>query len=247
MAIASVLAGALIPSLIRGIQQSYSKAEAESLKTLADSLEQYVLSNKRIPSRSISDWSVALAENLSQSPKQIAENPRGYDRALFLDPRFLRSTSSSFNGFSQNRGLTTAPFSPRAIFVSNLNADVRTRRLSPAQFEALWQQSAGALYIETKELKIERINFSPLFHRVLLSNQKTSSAGFMLENGAMGTVQRHSGGIDGFEERYVLGDSQLKLFDSPLSSAPLKTSVLVSGSTSFRYVLTGTNWNWVSP
>ncbi|MEE9335618.1 MAG: prepilin-type N-terminal cleavage/methylation domain-containing protein [Granulosicoccaceae bacterium] len=247
MAITSVLAGVLMPSLIRGIQQSYSKAEAQSMLSLVQSLRQYTLSKKRIPSRAVSDWSVALADNLGQSPAQIAQNGRGYNRALFLDPRFLHSTANQFNGFSQNRGLTAAPFSPRAIFVSDLNNNVLTRQLNAAQFNALWEQSASALYKESKEIKVERINFSSLFHRVLLTNQKTSAAGFITEDGAMGTVQPHSGGIDGAEERYILGTSQLKLFDSTDSSVPFQTTVLVNGSTNFRHILTGTNWNWVNP
>ncbi|MBX2839813.1 MAG: type II secretion system GspH family protein [Gammaproteobacteria bacterium] len=247
LAIASILAGALAPSLVRGIKKSYASAEEQSLRTLSSSLKEYVLERKRIPSSTLSDWSGKLAEISSEAPGKISQNERGFTRILVFDPTFLSSTPAVFPGLTQSLGLTNQPHSPRAMFVSDLTRNLTGTNVSSSQFDAIWAQASGALYTESDDLKIERVNFAPLFHRVLLTNQNTTESGYSLESGPIAPVPAKSGTLDGSVERFIISETKLDLFEDPFSSASLQTSDLVNGSTTYRYEFNGTSWNWTRP
>ncbi|MEE9322266.1 MAG: type II secretion system protein [Granulosicoccus sp.] len=247
LAISSILAGSLAPSLIRSLELSHSESEAESLKTMATVLIEYVMSNKRIPSSNPSDWGSALAVVASVSPANLTHNQRNYSRALFFDPLFLTNTESNFSGFTQNLGLLNKPPSPRILIISNLAGNTTSSLLTSLQFNAIWNQTNDAGFVESKTIKIERVNLAAYFHQVLLSNQNSNSAAFSLDLGSVGAVPPISGATDGEEIRHIIKSTQLRLHAAPYPSGPVQTTLLVNSSQSFSYTNTSGSWSWRSP
>lgn len=247
LAITSILAGALVPSLVRSIQDSFASAEETSLNTLASLFELYVLEQKRIPSPTPADWASALAGVASEPQANIERNQRGHTRAIFFDPLFFTTTATNFTGFSQDLGLTARPNSPRLMFVSDLTTSITTQNLSPSQFDAIWNQSATALHTESEDVKIVRLNLAPLFKRVHLTNQTAQDATFSFENASKGAVGAKIGTTDGQVERYVIRGSLMQLFGSPYPSIDLHTSTLIVAGVGYRYVDNSGTGEWVSP
>ncbi len=247
MAITSILAGSLAPSLIRSWQDSQSSSEEESLKTLSATLITYISENKRIPSPNPSSWGPALADIASASPKNITHNQSGYSRALFFDPKFFTNTETSFTGFTQNLGLLAKPASPRVLLVSNLENNTSTVNLNSAQFNAIWNEDTGSIFTENKTLKVIRLNLSSTFHQILLTNSHTSNAAFSLDEGARGSVDAKSGSTDGEEIRYVIKSSKLKLYLPPYPTGNLQTSLLIDTSQSFSFEEQGGFLEWRRP
>lgn len=247
LAISSILAGSLAPSLIRTLENSHSESEADSLTTMAALLTEYVMSNKRIPSSNPSDWGSALAGIASVSPVNLTHNQRNHARALFFDPLFLSNTESNFSGFTQNLGLLNKPPSPRILIISNLASNTPTSHLTSLQFNAIWNQTNDAIFVESKKVKIERVNLASYFHQVLLTNQNSNSAAFSLDLGSAGTVPPMSGTTDGEAIRYIIKSTQLRLLAAPYPTGLVQTTLLVNASQSFSYTDTSGTWSWRSP
>ena len=244
MAIASILAGALAPGIIRTLNDANSVAETNSLTAIADAFTDYVLETKRIPSSNPNVWGSALAEVASVSPTNIVKNQRGYTRAIYFDPRFFTNSESNFTGFTQSLGLNEKPVSPRLFIASDLSSDLSTAQLTSTQFDAIWNQSNDASIVAGKTIKIERINLGSIFHHVLFTNEHANSVAFSLENGVIGVIPPKIGATDGQQNKYIIAATQLRLYVAPHPSGDLQKSLLVNASQSFSFADLGGSWAW---
>ncbi len=125
IAVLAILAGALAPSVVQMIDEGYRAAETENLQTISDGFVRYVRATKQIPSTVDSDWTVAVAQFAALAPGKVLQNPKNHDRRLYADQMFFTNVNSAFNGYTQDQGLSSAPFSPRLILASPLDGDVR--------------------------------------------------------------------------------------------------------------------------
>ncbi len=242
MAVMAILAGALAPSVFRMLEESYQSAEATSLETLSEALEDYIKTQKSIPSSA--DWVAAVADYAALPPNRVELNEKNFARRIYFDPMFFTNSNSSFSGFSQTSGLSARPYSPRIIIASSLDGAVTANLNTHDRFSAVWDQVGTPLITESKTVFVERINLVSLFKRVLLSNEATSQTSFELEGGSESAVAAASGGVDGQREIYVISDTRLELNAAPYPGGTTLRQLLVRNDTSVRYQSDGVTWSW---
>lgn len=244
MAILAILAAVLAPSLTDGIDRAYAAREAESLKNLSEALEQHVLTSRSIPRQTPAVWSAAVASYTDLGVNDVLLNPRGFRRAMYVDPQFFSATEVTFPGYTQNAGVASRPFSPRIMLVSDLTRDAPGAPSTAAGFAAIWDQTAGAGVVEGDKVKVARLNLAGRFHRLLLVNSSPQQPAFALEGGSVTPVPGAVGGVDGMIERYVLDRTQLSVFFGPFPAGGLNTRTLVGSDIAFHYRTDGTAWYW---
>lgn len=265
MAVVAIMAGALAPNLADSIDTAYSDAERQNLKTLAESLQEYILEQKRIPSPQASSWVDAIASVSTYSKERIRSNDKGYRRRLLFDPGFFTGGDKKFKGYVQGKGLNQQPVSPRMMLISDMTRHTRNVKNKTAVFDAIWNRADKAVLKEGDDLIIERINLAGKFHRIILSNQNSKSASYRLESGSNEPVPRANGGRDGSLTRYVLHNSRIALFAAPYPSGDMQQVAVVKSDYAMRYQSTVTgvqnngkkedddkaqsapDWVWVKP
>jgi len=247
MAIMAILAGALSPNIARSIDKAYSEAESQNMETITDNLGEYILQKKRIPSGKISSWVNAISTISKIKKEDLEYNNKGYRRQLVFDPRFFSNSDKVFKGFKQKKGLSKPPISPRALLISDMTRHVSKVSNRAKVFNAIWNQTKSSPLTESKTLKIERINLSDKFHRIILSNERNSKPSYQLEKGKVGVLPSAKKGRDGIITRYVLDNTKINLFDAPYPKGKLKQTTIIREDWSIRYQLNGKKWNWVKP
>ena len=244
MAVMAILAGAIAPAVFQMMEDAYETAEAENLKHLGDALRQVVRNDKRIPSLTSSDWSVALADYASIAPANVLLNERNQNRRLYADPMFFTNSNQTFAGYSQTTGLSSRPYSPRLMLISNLDGSVSANLNSHTLFSDVWEQTSDAVLVESDSLLIERINLAPEFYEVVLSNANSAQAGYVLDAGAEGAIAAAVGGADGSRAVFVLSGTRLALRAAPYPGGTTQRQILLADNQNFRYQLDGGIWVW---
>jgi len=246
LAIMGILAGALAPNIFQAIDEAYATAEEQNLAALEDALRNYVTTTKRIPSATQTDWTVALSEASSMALTRVTNNQRNFARRLYFDPRFLTPSDTNFSGFTQVQGLTTSPVSPRVMIVSDLKANLPNPPTTSSAFNAIWDQTGTPTVIESKMLKIQRVNMKDYFHRIILSNQNTNASAYSIEAGSQSSVPGASSGLDGVVTRYLLTGSKVNLHMDTFPSGAIERSFILREQSSLRYQTDGSIWSWSS-
>lgn len=244
MAVISIMAGILAPNVIDTIKRGFGEAESNNIKALANSLEEYILQNKQIPTQAQTSWVPAIAGFSELPQNQVEFNDRGFRRRLYIDPHFFSNSDTNFPGYSQTSGLTTNVISPRIILVSDLSANAPNPPTTNSAFSAIWEQLPTALLLESETVKIERLQLAAIFHRVLLVNSNIEQAAYSLEAGGLSAVPASSGGLDGNLTLYVLSNTQLNLFLNPFPTGSLNTLSIVNSGQSYQFQTNGSNWFW---
>ena len=245
MAVMAIMAGALAPSVFQLIEEGYQDAEEQSLKTIAQALERSISNRKVIPTQNVNDWSNVVADYASLPPQRVSANDKHFSRRMYADPMFFNTSNQNFAGYSQTQGLVVAPHSPRLMLVSSLIGNVSTNLTTHAQFSDVWEQTADAQIVESKTLKIERINLNSLFVRVVLTNASTQQTGFALEGATEGAIAANSSGVDGARSIYVLAGTHVVLNAAPYPGGTGLRQFIVRDQKSLRYELQGSAWTWV--
>ena len=235
MAILAILAAVMAPNFFRAINDAYAAAERENLQQLAEDLEHYVVTNKAIPSQSVSAWSAALSTISNYPEADIQDNQRGYQRAIYFDPRFFTTSDTSFSGYTQSSGVSSGPNSARIMIMSDMTADMPSLSSTTSEFDAIWDQDSGAAVLESNDVKIHRLNINNLFHRVILSNPNTSQTAYALDSGSQNPVPAASGGTDGVADFWVIEGTELRLFAPPYPSGSLSTVSLIDSVFSYSF------------
>lgn len=246
LAVMAILAGMMAPSVFSGINEAYATAERGNLETLADDLERYISSSLSIPSRQPANWSSAIASMSGYREAQILDNARGYQRGIYFDPQFMTTAQVAFNGYTQTSGLSAQPNSPRLMIISDFGGNVPTLPADAAEFNAIWNQSSSARYLESDEVMIQRVHLGRYFHRIVLTNTNSNQPGYALENQAEAAIPSASGAISGVAERYLLEGTRLQLNADPFPVGTLLNTVLVTQAVGYSYIDNGTNWMWVA-
>ncbi|PCI09355.1 MAG: hypothetical protein COB77_00100 [Gammaproteobacteria bacterium] len=247
MAIMAILAGTLSPNIADSLNRAYADAEIQNMEVIADSLNRYILQEKRIPSGNTSSWVKALSSFSTFTNEEIEYNSKGYRRQLIFDPRFFSHSDKKFSGFVQSKGLFEAPVSPRVLLVSDMTRHVPSISNSSKVFNAIWNQAKNSKFIESNNVKIKRIHLSSKFHRVILSNQNKSNAYYQLESGKYAFVPATKKGSDGVITRYIINSTRIGLFKVPYPSGKLEQTAILQSDWAMRYQANGKNWHWVKP
>ena len=176
MAILSIIACMVVPVVVSQYDRAAWVREDKDLSTITNALVLSILQTKVIPSEA--NWLNAVAAQIADAPGSIATTPRNVARYFKLDPNFPVATDTPLMGG------TIITNSARAMLISTIGTPLVTTDLSGANFNAIWntpdnQRPAGWSWTgKGEDLKIQRINFEPLFHRLKLANQSTAFKGF---------------------------------------------------------------------
>ena len=244
MAILSILAAVLAPSVFEAIDRALGDAENINVQQLATALEQSILDSKRIPTQNTNDWVNAIASFSSFSRNEIEFNARNYSRRLYIDPRFFTTTDSTFPGYTQTTGQNVVLVSPRLMLVSDLTRNAPAPPTTNSAFSAIWDQTAGANVVEGDKVKVQRLHLAALFNRVVLLNSNTQQPAYRIESGSSYPVPPAAGAVDGQRTLYILRHSNLNLLANPYPGGGLLTLAIVNADQSFRFETNGSQWYW---
>jgi type II secretory pathway pseudopilin PulG len=178
LVVMTILAAVVAENVIGQIKQANRDAEADNLQTFADGLRRSILHTRSVPGTN--NWDDALVTELALPLNRITLSSAGNARVLVLDPAFRVGTNSaSVPPYTQTRDGSTNPVSPRAILLASVSQPLPALTIDAASFSNLWYNAPAdtapsgwpAAWAKTgKDLKIVRMDWSGLFHRVVLAN-----------------------------------------------------------------------------
>lgn len=233
LAIVAVIAALLVPISLRHLDQVASEQEMARLQALGGALQQSILRTRSIPSPT--NWASVLAAQSGMDIRSVTNNFRNRPRVFLVDAGGWCSTNLPF---SQGPGGTSNfPASARVILMSSLGKSlpVATGMPTAADFNALWDAPPntvprGGWNGDPYDVKIQRVNLSPLFVRLVLSTYNSATNGqFAIDSSATNQVPFNGG----FGAYFIKGTT-LKLFTGRPTSA-LDSSQILNEDSSFVY------------
>ncbi len=246
MAVVAILLAVLAPAVFKQIDRAARTREISDLHAISNALVLQTISTnstKTVPSETT--WAQAVATWTRQSVSTITTTPRGHARAFLVD------TSGWFGAiqlpYTQSTGGTTnPPLKARLIIVSTIGRDlpVATGRPSSEVFNDIWDTPEGGKPARWQrwagtgdDLVIQRINFEPLFHRLILLNRDVRTLGYpTFSIDSTSTMPLAPGGGNQWD-RYYLDGSIVSFCDS--NSTPVLRFPLTRD---FSYVFEGSIW-----
>ncbi len=160
LAIMAILAGVLVPNVLRSMDRAAVRAEAETLAALGEQTKLYLRINRVAPTAA--NWPTALGALADLAPVDIATNKRALARSFLVDP--------------------AATPAPRVLILSSMRAGMTlpgaANITTAAQFQSLWQTADKAVPTTAswsgwsawsavtgsgEYLLIERVNLAPIY------------------------------------------------------------------------------------
>ncbi len=237
LVILAVLAGFLVPVMLRHLDRVASRQEIHALQTLSDALQQGICRTRHIPNQA--DWPAFIATQAGLDLGAVTNNVRKHPRVFLLDPSRWFSANMSYTQTSI--GTPDYPANARVMLVSSLGKDLPLTSGMPldADFQALWDTPPGTVPNtgawagwkgDPDDVKIQRVNLSPLFVRLVLSTYTSATNGqYAIEPSSTNLVPSGNG-LAG----YFLKGSVLRLFSGPPGTR-LDSSQVLNEDTSFVY------------
>src|SRR6266536_3397979 len=84
LAVMAILAGMLVPALVRQMDKVAGDQESAALKSFGDALQQSIMRNGYIPSAT--DWAAQTATELGVDVTKVTTSPRNRPRLFLVDP-----------------------------------------------------------------------------------------------------------------------------------------------------------------
>jgi len=216
LAIIAILASLLLPRLIKRIDEATRTQEIANLAAIQEALKLEVIRNSTVPDEN--GWWHAAARWSTLVPSKVNVNSRGHPRIYYRETS-PNPPKEAFAGYlyTQTTNGTTQPASLRAIVVSpqgGFNApNLAGGALSPSDFHDLWNTPDGAKpsisiwssWTGTgEEFLMQRVDYAPLFHHVLLINRDAGYTWFTI-NGSSGIRLDHLTNNAGWDAYFVEG------------------------------------------
>lgn len=214
LAIVGIIAALLVPVAVRQIDRAAWKKEVSDLGAISNALVLQVVRNASIPGPT--NWA-QVASAFTQLPvATITTTPRGFTRALLVDGSGWSATNTYYS--QDANGTPVVPNGARAMIVSCIavtNLPVASSVVSAATFNNIWNTqdqtkptSWSGWNGSGTDLVIQRLNFQPLFHRLVLWVRDPSSAPYYGINNSSLTLLSTSNNVDS----YFLDTSVLNMY-----------------------------------
>jgi prepilin-type N-terminal cleavage/methylation domain-containing protein len=221
LAVIAILAVALIPILIRQMDQMAADKETAQLKIFAEGLRLGISKTKSIPDEA--GMPLVIASNVGVGTNQVLLNDRRVARRFKIDPAFQIGPAASPPPYDQNSnaaGSTIQPVNPRVMILSSLSPSLPAlSAMNAANFDSVWNTPEGQTnaylwslgYTGGADLKIQRIHLADLFVKLSLINDASSvpytQGAFKIDGSAI-VVCPSSGGINS----YYIDSTRLELY-----------------------------------
>jgi hypothetical protein len=207
------------PVVIRRIDLARTAKETIDTASISNAVALQILTNQRIPAEATWVSEVATWNNVPQA--KVAVNPRGQNRVLLIDTNGWLATLPTAGYNMPATGVPNLPPSNlRMMLVScssgPLPAGVTTGRPGNAVFNAIWDTRDMAKPNLTnwttwtgngEDLVIQRINLTPMWHRLTLVNRDKTSANYAI--GTTGLTLNPNASVNA----YYLNGTDLGLCD----------------------------------
>jgi type II secretory pathway pseudopilin PulG len=183
LAIIGILAAVVLSSVMTRIKLTQRQNEAGNLNTLADGLARSILRTRTVPSTNASganSWVQVLVTELALPLNRVELNSSGNPRRLIYDPAMRLGTNNSQKlPWTQTVRGATNLISPRAVLVSSLMDTLPSLTGDTTTFSNLWNTPpdgvpagwAASWASRGPDIKIKRMDFTQLFHRLVLENE----------------------------------------------------------------------------
>ena len=243
LGVIAVLAAALVPALLKQYDRIAGQNEAAVLKSLSDGLTHGIRRNRSIPSQNT--WAQIAATNAGFQISDVTNNTRRLPRLYMIDPALRIGTNASqVLPYAQTNSGSINPISPRLMIVSSISTPLPVSLsngvASTTNFNAIWDAADGTVPASFpaswngrgNDLKVQRINLTPLFHQLILNGDGSVSGGYSIDASVTNAISTN--GLSA----YFLDGTVLNLY---ATNALLAQQVLVR-DTSFYYSIG--NWSW---
>lgn len=241
LAVLAVLAAFLLPSGIRYLDRVALDKETAYLQSLSDAFQGAILRNRAIPAAN--QWPGFIANQTGADLGAVTVNPRGNNRAFLFDKAGWLNTGLPYTQTNTSPpGLASVPANPRIMIVSSLGAalpaGLNNTAMTAGEFNALWNVAPRAVPSGSPwtgwagrgdDLVVQRLNLSPLFHRVVLSTYLGTNLGLYRVE-----TNFYLAPSSNLVSRFYLKNTPMDLF----ASAPttnLNLTFLVERDTSYVY------------
>jgi type II secretory pathway pseudopilin PulG len=237
VAVLAVLTVAMVPVTVRHLDQLASDQETASLKALGDALVARIVATRHIPNQT--DWATQIATQTGSDVAAVTNNLRNRARVFLADPSGWFSSNLPYT--QTNTGTASAPSNARIMLVSSIGAAVPMTNGMPtaSDFATLWGEASGIVPTNgawtgwtgrAEDVKIYRINLSPLFVNLALSTYNTYSNGQYAIDGSTLLQAPPNNGVTG----YFLQGTALKLYTG-MPSNTLDSTQILTRDVSFVY------------
>jgi type II secretory pathway pseudopilin PulG len=253
LAILSVLALALLPVVIRRIDQAARDRDIAELSGMAGALRSVIQRTGQIPDTTT--LVATLANEMAVSSNQVALNSRKLARTFLADPNlwigsangqlpYLQSTTPLGTG-TNSGGLDMPGLNLRLMILSSLNLPLPTsidfntawaaaEDTVPAGWPASW---AG----RGRDLRIQRLDLTPLFYHVILNPIDTNKFGsFAIESGQVASATNSVTGI--VSNSWYLKGTALRLYNTNSSPTTYTMETKLVVQSDFSYVFEDAAW-----
>jgi type II secretory pathway pseudopilin PulG len=187
LAVIAVLAAVVVPSAIRYLDRVAARREVAALKVLGDSFQKAILRQRTIPV--VASWRSFIAAEAGMSSNAVSVNPRNRQRAFVADPGGWLAGNLPY--VNSPNGSATYPSTARAMVISSLGAALPANleaSMTAQEFQKLWSTPEGSIPSASPaiwdgwqgdpyDIKIQRLNLGPLFHRLVLSTYTAATNG----------------------------------------------------------------------
>jgi prepilin-type N-terminal cleavage/methylation domain-containing protein len=241
LAILGILAGAVLPVLIRQIDYATEGAEATNLLALAEGFAQGGSAQQYIPSQT--NWDTLIAANIGWQLTSVQINPRNNPRVFLINPGLTNLTLP----YAQNSsGSPTFPANAQFMILSSLSSPLPAGLSSgvPASsdFNALWnnpndtipQGTSWSFGGQGADLKIQRINLASSFVHVVLTDFDAVGAPYSFTNNFTSPTLAFVAVNPPFDAYFLRGTILNLYFRSP-SGNSLQTSQVLQQDTSLFF------------
>jgi len=255
--LAAVLVPSLIRQMdrIAGEQESATlKSFSDALQSSITRLTPAHPTSHYIPS--VADWASTVATELGVDVANVTTNSRRQPRFFLIDPALRIGNNSLGLLYSQTNwvsgsvvtntaGVVVAPLSPRLLILSSIGRALPTNIVSSVasstNFNAIWDRNdtgnalpatsfAWTGWPNGDDLKVQRVNLSALFVRLILTTNVSESAYYSIDS--TNTSDKYnvlSPGRDG----YFIKNSVLYLYTQGRTN--IDSQQILSRDTSFVY------------
>jgi type II secretory pathway pseudopilin PulG len=206
LTVVALLAVLTFAFTVRHLDQIAADREAAALTTLGGALERYVARTRCIPGLAGNDWATNLALEAGLDIGAVTNTPRNCRRVYWADPAGWLSTNLPYVQTIQSAtNLTSPPGNVRIMLISTIAGSLPTpggMLSDAAKFTALWSEDAlpseWGGFARPDDVKVERINLSQQFVRLVLSTYNSYTNGqYVIDDGPTNRAG-YGEGVSGF-------------------------------------------------
>ncbi|MFT4637944.1 MAG: prepilin-type N-terminal cleavage/methylation domain-containing protein [Verrucomicrobiales bacterium] len=237
LAITAIMASMAVPSLITRINRANSAKESKALATFGESLENHILRTKSIPDETT--WAQVTADELGIGLDNVTASIGQQPRVYFVDPAITIAGQTGVLPYTQSAsGSAIVPINVRLMIVSSQFTALPTFLISGVaqsaeDFENVWDAPRGEVPSgwpaewtgHGEDLHVERLNLTPQFQRVVMSDITDGVSAEIAVEGAPLTIP-----VEGLSGFYFIGTEISLMNDGVIDSREQ-----IDGDLSFTY------------